>query len=382
MVTIPIKHSPPAGTCTVEIERGMLARLTPRVREIAGSRALALVTDGTVAPLFGDRLRDALAALAPRALVYAVLPAGERFKTRAQKEALEDRWLAAGLGRDTLAIAVGGGVVTDLVGFTAATYLRGIPYVSVPTTLIGQVDAAVGGKTGVDTPAGKNLIGAFHQPLAVFMDPETLATLPEREYCGGLAEVVKHGVIRDAVLFELLEARADAVCACEPALLEDIVARNVDIKAAVVNDDERESGLRQILNFGHTIGHAIELLRDYQENHGACVAIGLVVEAHLAGVVGVGPADLAARVRALLARLGLPTVVPADLSDIAIITATGSDKKRRTGQVRYALPAGLGRMHPGDGSWSLPVDDAAVVQALALSRPGVHATGTSQSPTL
>ena len=370
MVTIPVRHSGPSWTCEIHVEAGGLATTAPRLREIAHGRALALVTDRNVAPLFGDRLRDELAALDPRALVYEVLPAGEQHKTRAQKEALEDRWLAAGLGRDTLAIALGGGVVTDLVGFTAATYLRGIPYVSVPTTLIGQVDAAVGGKTAVDTPAGKNLIGAFHPPLAVFIDPQTLATLPEREYCGGLAEVVKHGVIRDVVLFELLEARADAVCACEPGLLEDIVARNVAIKAAVVNDDERESGLRQILNYGHTIGHAIELLRDYQENHGACVAIGLVVEAHLAGVVGVGPADLAMRVRAVLARLGLPTVVPADLSDTAIIAATRSDKKRRAGQVRYALPAALGHMHPGDGSWSIPVDDAAVAQALAMSRPG------------
>ena len=368
MVTIPVRHSGPSWMCEIHVEAGGLAATAPRLREIAHGRALALVTDRNVAPLFGDRLRDELAALEPRALVYAVLPAGEQHKTRAQKEALEDRWLAAGLGRDTLAIALGGGVVTDLVGFTAATYLRGIPYVSVPTTLIGQVDAAVGGKTGVDTPAGKNLIGAFHQPLAVFMDPETLATLPEREYCGGLAEVVKHGVVRDADLFALLEARADAVCACEPSLLEDIVARNVAIKAAVVNEDERESGLRQILNYGHTIGHAIELLRDYQENHGACVAIGMVVEAHLARVVGVAAAGLAARVAALLARFGLPTTVPADLNDSAIIAATGSDKKRRGGKVRYALPAGLGRMHLGDDSWSIAVDDAAVAEAIGMSR--------------
>ncbi len=373
MVTIPVRHCPPAGTCEIHIAAGTLATVAPRVRAIAANRALALVTDSHVAPLFGDRLRDELAArapraLEPRALVYAVLPAGEQHKTRAQKEALEDRWLAAGLGRDTVAIALGGGVVTDLVGFTAATYLRGIPYVSLPTTLIGQVDAAIGGKTAVDTPAGKNLIGAFHPPLAVFIDPQTLASLPEREYRGGLAEVVKHAVIRDAALFEQLEAEAGAVCVREPALLEDIVARNVAIKAAVVNEDEHESGLRQILNCGHTIGHAIELLRNYEENHGYCVGIGLVVEAHLARVVGVATADLAARVAVLLKRFGLPTTVPADLTDGAIIAATGSDKKRRGGKVRYALPAGLGRMHPGDGSWSLPVDDAAVAQAIAMSR--------------
>src|SRR5262249_4109717 len=156
------------ASCELHVESGLFARVAPRLRALAGDRAMVLATDRNVAPLWGDRLRAEIAALAPRALLYSMLPAGETHKTRAQKEALEDSWLAAGLGGDTLVIALGGGVVTDLVGFTAGTFLRGVPYVSLPTTLVGQVDAAVGGKTAVDTPAGKNLIGAFHQPLAVF----------------------------------------------------------------------------------------------------------------------------------------------------------------------------------------------------------------------
>ncbi len=369
MATITVTHRPqPGASCEVHIAAGSLASSAPILRELAGDRGMVLVTDGNVAPLWGDRLRAQLAALLSGTLVYSVLPAGEEYKTRAQKEALEDAWLAAGLGRDTLVIALGGGVITDLVGFTAGTYLRGVPYVSLPTTLIGQVDAAVGGKTAVDTPAGKNLIGVFHQPLAVFMDTAVLATLPEREYRGGLAEVVKHGVIRDAALFELIEANVSGLLARDPALLEDIVTRNVALKAAVVGEDERESGLRQILNFGHTIAHALERLREYRENHGYCVAMGMVVEARVAALLDVCPADLAPRLCALLTRLGLPTAVPADLDAAAIAAATTADKKKRAGKVRYALPSGLGRMHPGDGHWSLPVDDTVVARALAASR--------------
>jgi len=281
------------------------------------------------------------------------VPPGESSKTLAQAGELHDACLRAGLDRGSVVIALGGGVVTDLAGFVAATYMRGIPWVAVSTTLLGQVDAAVGGKTAVDHPECKNLIGAFHQPSSVLCDVATLATLPEEELRTGLAEVVKHAMIRDAELFARLEREAAAVLARDPAVLEQIVARNVHIKVEVVSADERESDLRRILNYGHTIGHALESLLNLA--HGRAVALGMMAETWIAerrGLVGRGVVE---RQKALLERFGLPTALPPSPSGLR---RTGPkpldpdrcqeimrhDKKAEAGRLCFVLPEAIGRV--------------------------------------
>jgi len=263
-------------------------------------------------------------------------------------------------------VALGGGVVTDLAGFVAATYMRGIPWVAVSTTLLGQVDASVGGKTGVDHPRCKNLIGAFHQPSAVLADVATLATLPDEEFRTGLAEVVKHAMIRDASLLDLVEARADALLARDPDVLETVVARNVRIKADVVMADEREGGLRRILNYGHTVGHALESLLlespaagPAPMTHGRAVAVGMMAEARIAVARGLAPPALLERQRAILVRFGLPVAPPAGVSLDACLAFMRHDKKAEAGRQRFVLPEAVGRVRE-----AADVTDAEVGEAL------------------
>ncbi len=269
-----------------------------------------------------------------------IVPPGEESKNLAQAGDLYDRMLRAGLDRGSAVVALGGGVVTDLGGFVAATYMRGIPWIAVSTTLLGQVDASVGGKTAVDHPLCKNLIGAFHQPSAVLADVGTLATLPEEELRNGLAEVIKHGVIRDAGLFDLVEEWAEPILARDPEVLERVVARNVRIKADVVMADEREDGLRRILNYGHTVGHAIEGLLGL--THGRAVALGMVAEADLAVRRGRMPAEDAQRQRRLLERFGLPVRLQETLDLDRCLEVMRHDKKAEAGRHRFVLPSGVG----------------------------------------
>jgi 3-dehydroquinate synthase len=267
---------------------------------------------------------------------------------------------------------VGGGVVGDLAGFVAATLHRGVPVVQVPTSLLAMVDASVGGKTGLDTPAGKNLVGAFHDPSLVVADVDVLHTLPESSRRDGLAEMLKHGLIADVEHFS-------ALCGVLPALaggagaevptLPALVAHSIGIKAAVVHEDARESGRRQVLNAGHTIAHAIEYTLSYAVPHGSAVAAGLVVEARLAELLGVAEPGLGDVVAAAVRRAGLPDAPPPSVADADLLAATRGDKKARGGRVEYALPIGVGRMDPGPrGRWSRAVADEAVLEALARSR--------------
>jgi 3-dehydroquinate synthase len=285
-----------------------------------------------------------------------VVPAGEAAKTLAQAGELYDRLLGARLDRGSVVVALGGGVVTDLAGFVAATYMRGIAWIAVSTTLLGQVDASVGGKTGVDHPRCKNLIGAFHQPAAVLADVSTLATLPEEEFRTGLAEVVKHAVIRDADLFSLLEAQVDRLLARDPQVLEDVVARNVEIKADIVMADPQESGLRRILNYGHTIGHALESvamasagkLGGQVVTHGRAVALGMMAEAHIAlkrGLMHRGPLE---RQKHLLKRFGLPVSLQAAVDLDQCLAIMQHDKKAVAGRLRFVLPEGIGAVRDID----------------------------------
>lgn len=319
---------------SVSIGRGLL----DQVGEIAGRLRprgrCAIITDANVGPLYAARVAEACSARDP---VLISVPAGEKSKSFAQAEAVCDQMIAAGLDRSSFVVALGGGVVGDLAGFVAAIYFRGIPYVQVPTTIIAQVDSAVGGKTGVNARGGKNLLGAFHQPLAVIADVETLRTLPGREFNEGFAEVLKHAIIRDAQMFNDLENidRED---------LAPLIARNVEIKAAIVARDEHETaGERALLNFGHTVGHAIENAAGYGRFlHGEALALGLAA----AGGLSLRCAGLSRpehdQILARLAQFKLPTRLPEDLGTEAVMSALRTDKKFAGGEVRFVLTRGIG----------------------------------------
>ena len=361
-------HVVPLGGYRVTIARGALHRAGDIITAAAPAHHYAVISDPNVAPLYAERVRASLAAAAPDATVSLLLvPPGEDHKTRELWAHLTDELLASGAGRDSTIIALGGGVVGDLAGFVAATYMRGVPVVQLPTTLLAMVDASVGGKTGVDTPAGKNLVGAFHPPSAVIADPDTLATLPAPELRAGTAEMIKHGVIADARYFEQVLQLLPRLAGGDAAIPEEIgavIARSVEIKAEVVAADEREHGRRKILNFGHTLGHAIEMVSGYSLLHGEAVAIGMSLESEIAERLGVAAKGTAARVRAAVAAAGLPVVVPLGMEPSVILAATRSDKKSRSGRVEYALPSGVGAMAGAERGWGLHVPDDVVLGVL------------------
>jgi len=306
-------------------------------------RPLVVVSDATVGRLYGESLAARLGADGLPVL-YLTFPAGESSKSRETKSRLEDELLQGGAGGEAAFIAVGGGVTGDLAGFLAATWHRGAPVIQVPTSLLAMSDAALGGKTAVNLPGGKNLVGAFHQPLAVYADIARLSSLPDAVFIEGFAEIVKAAVIADPSLFEWLASEVPALTAREPAALEHSVAASLTVKAAVVTRDERESGWRSILNFGHTVAHGIEAASEYRVSHGRAVSIGMVVEARLAVEATGFPPAAVERLEALLAALGLPTRLPAEVPLEPLLAATHRDKKARAGRARYALPIALGRM--------------------------------------
>jgi len=347
-------------TYDVTIAADALDQLGQIVRAYAPAHRYAIVTDSNVGPVYAARVQ---AALDTRDEPLTI-PAGEAHKTRETWARLTDSMLASGYGRDTTIIALGGGVVGDLAGFVAATFMRGVAYVQVPTSLLAMIDASVGGKTGVDTAAGKNLVGAFHQPAAVVADVSVLSTLPREHLRAGMAEAIKHGVIADAEYFDRVQSLAADLRALDAARLEDLVARSVEIKADVVRRDEREGGVRKTLNFGHTIGHAIELRSDFELLHGHAVAIGMVYETLIAERLGVAAAGTAARVRDAVRVAGLPDVRPSHMDVDSILAATHGDKKARAGAAEYALPARVGAMAAADRGWSLPVADGLVREVL------------------
>lgn len=351
----------------VEIAPGLLSRVGDAVRAAAPAHRYALVTDTTVAPLYADAIAQQFDA---RELTVATVPAGETHKTRATWSAVTDQLLGARLGRDTTVISLGGGVVCDLAGFVAATYMRGVPVVHVPTTLLAMIDASIGGKTGVDTPGGKNLVGAFHQPSRVLVDPQVLGTLPLTEIRAGFAEALKHGAMSDARYFQYLKAVGPILLSGGSLHLDDleltrIIRESVRIKTSVVGTDERESGARKTLNFGHTVGHAIEHASGYAVRHGEGVAIGMVVETTAAELAGITERGTAAELRAVLESVGLPAVRPAGLSPQVIVAATSSDKKARGGSAEYAVPARIGTAAGAAHGFAVRLDDAIVLEALA-----------------
>jgi 3-dehydroquinate synthase len=327
-----------------------------------GGGAAAVITNPVVAPLYLARVEDALRAAGARAVTTVVVEDGEQAKGWRCLESVFDALLSARCGRDTLVVALGGGVVGDLAGFAAAVYQRGVPFLQVPTTLLAQVDSSVGGKTAINHPRGKNMIGAFHQPLAVIADVATLETLPERELRAGLAEVIKHGFILDAGFVAWLEANMDRLLARDAGALAHAVRRSCELKAQVVAADERESGLRAILNYGHTFGHAIEAGMGYGEwLHGEAVAAGMVLAAELSVRAGSLEPPEAARVRRLVEQAGLPSRGPGLGAD-RYLELMQVDKKAAAGRVRFVLLDAIGRASLRDG-----VDEALVRQAIAAA---------------
>jgi 3-dehydroquinate synthase len=304
-------------------------------------RRVVLITDAAISRLHGDPVRRSLIE-AGFDVTQVDIPEGEQAKRLDVASDLWDRLLDLGCDRSSTVVALGGGAVGDLAGFVAATYMRGMNFVQVPTTLLAQVDASIGGKTAIDHPHGKNLIGAFHQPRMVIVDPQTLTTLSEREFRSGLAEVIKHGIVLDAAYFQDLEASIPALMARDLSTLDRVVAGSCRLKAAVVERDEQEAELRWVLNYGHTVGHALEAATGFRRwAHGEAVSLGIVAEARLAERLGVGSAATTERQRRLLDAVGLP--VKGHATDPAVvIEALSRDKKRRDGRVSFVLAPEIG----------------------------------------
>ena len=347
VVEIPHRQYP------IFVAEGLLAD-TQKLRELLlariQGRQVAIITNKVVAPLYLDALLEALDGLQVDVMQ---MDDGEAEKNLQVYQQTMDFLLAARHNRSTCLIALGGGVVGDLCGFVAATFQRGVDFVQIPTTLLAQVDSSVGGKTAVNHPQGKNMIGAFHQPVAVLADTATLGTLPSREFAAGLAEVVKYGVIVDAAFFEFLEQHSDDLLAKDGAVLSQVILRCCAIKAEVVSADERESGRRAILNYGHTFGHGIEKLCGYgQWLHGEAVAIGMVMAARLSVTVAGLDESVVMRLTALLRRLGLPTALDQASRKVATIEAMmdvmGLDKKVVDGRLRFIVASQLGQVQVRD----------------------------------
>ncbi len=303
----------------------------------------AVIADEYVASLYGSTLMKSLQGSGITAELIT-FPRGEASKNLQVFAELSSKLAQIGLDRSSGIIALGGGVTGDLAGFLAACYMRGIPFVQVPTTLLSQVDSSVGGKTGVDIPEGKNLVGAFYQPKAVYIDTAVLSTLPPDEYLGGIAEVIKYGVIWDFDFYCFLERNLDDILALQPAIVQEMITICCQTKANVVAEDERESDLRRILNFGHTIGHAVEAASDFMLIHGHAVAIGMVAALRLSVSSGLCKRKEAGRVATLIHAFGLPTEIPADMDRERIKSYIKTDKKSIAGSVFYVLPTTIGNV--------------------------------------
>ena len=358
---------PDDNACEYEvlIGSGLLAQAAARLQPFVGSGPVLIVSDATVYGLYGEMLGAALEESGCERVPLVIEP-GEVSKRRAVVANMQDRAIAAGADRDSRVIALGGGVPGDLGGYLAATLFRGIPWLQVPTSLLAMVDSSVGGKTGVDTAAGKNLVGAFWHPRVVLADVDTLATLPDAELAAGLAEVIKYGVTLEEQLFSDLEdGLLESCLARVPEALALVVQRCVSIKAAVVAEDAREANRRQVLNFGHTVAHGVEVAADYRLRHGEAVAIGMVAEARLSAQhLGVA-SDLAERVASLCERAGLPVALPEGIGAAAVVEGARHDKKSRGGRPRCVMVQELGRVLPHEGNWSHPVTAEELLRVLA-----------------
>ena len=353
---------------TVDVELGArrypihigpgLLQDAPRLAALAPGRHVLVVSDANVAPHYLARVE---AAFAGKRVAHHVLPPGEQEKTLARFGELMTALATLGASRDATLVALGGGVIGDMTGFAAACWMRGVRFVQLPTTLLAMVDSSVGGKTAVDLPEGKNLVGAFHQPSAVVADTDTLATLPDRELRAGLAEVIKYGALGDAAFFSWVQANAKRLLDRDPDALAQSIATSCAHKAGIVARDETETGERMLLNLGHTFGHAIEAEQGFGGLvHGEAVAVGMVLAARLSADLGLAPATDAERLVVALDALGLPTALPAGLDPDALLPRMRLDKKNLSGTLRLILWRGIGQAFVATG-----IDEAAVRRVLA-----------------
>ncbi len=325
--------------CDVRVQSGGIGSLARLMRERDLHGPVVVATDSNVGPLYVPACRRNLRQCSFRVGVVT-LPSGERYKVIAQVVRLWQAFRRAGLERGSTVLALGGGVIGDLAGFAAATYLRGLAWVNAPTTLLAMIDAGFGGKTAINLGKAKNQVGAFHSPRLVLADPEALATLPDVELRSGLAEVVKHGVIGDPGLLDMVAAGLEGF----KAHAAEAIPRAMAVKLRIVEADPHERGLRAVLNFGHTVGHGLEVASRYSLRHGEAVAIGMVVEGRIADSIGLAPRDLARSLAEILGRNGLPTEIPKSIDRLAVVRAMTLDKKRRDGRVRFALPVDFGKV--------------------------------------
>lgn len=329
----------------IEIGHNLIDRLVNDISSglVPCAKKYAVITDSTVKELYADTVLEKLRSKGLKADLF-VFPAGEKSKTRETKAKVEDEMLSLGYRRDCCIIAVGGGVVTDLAGFAAGTYGRGVPFINFATTLLSAADASVGGKTAVDTPLATNLIGLFNQPEKIYIDIEAWKTLPKRELSSGLAETIKHAILADDEFFCYLEKNIEKVFDCDTEVCEYIAEKNCEVKYNVVMKDELETGLREILNLGHTVGRAIETVSDYRLLHGEAVAIGLAAEVKLAKSLGLASEDDEKRVVSLLRKAGLPVCIPDYIDKSALVKKLYTDKKVRDGKLRFVIQDGIGRI--------------------------------------
>jgi 3-dehydroquinate synthase len=333
----------------ISIGSNILEGVGDNLKSFGLSPKIALVSNPTVFSLYGERASVSVKK-AGFDLLTVIIPDGEEYKDLLWVQHIYNELLKAKLDRLSALFALGGGVIGDITGFAASTYMRGIPYIQMPTTLLAQVDSSVGGKTGVNHKLGKNMIGTFWQPRLVWIDVETLKTLPKRELLAGLAEVIKYGVIHDKELFDFLEVNRDKILNLDRDALTNIIKRSCEIKAEVVSKDERESGLRAILNYGHTIGHAIETVTEYKRFlHGEAVAIGMCIEARLSQLLNFIDREQVLRIKAVIDSFGLPSEMPADIDINSILLSIQLDKKVVAGELKFILPEKIGsvRIHKG-----------------------------------
>lgn len=324
---------------------------------VGNIKKFALVTDSNVKELYGEKIYEKIKKAGYNADLF-VFEAGEKSKTRKTKEEIEDAMLEKGYRRDCCIIAIGGGVVTDLSGFVAGTFGRGVPFINYATTLLSAADASVGGKTAVDTPLATNLIGLFNQPKKVYLDIKAWSTLPKREICSGLAETIKHACISDKDFFEYIEKNIEEILALKTEVCEHIAEENCKIKYKVVMKDERESGLREILNLGHTVGRAIETVSEYKLLHGEALSIGLVAEVKLAYKLGYVTAEERDRVINLLEKANLPIAIPEYIDREKLVKKLYTDKKVRDGKLRFVLQKGIGNVVEFEnGQFATPISE-------------------------
>jgi len=337
--------------------------LMKNIKENYSDKKLVVITDETISKLHKGKL-DELSKLG----YILALPSGEQSKTRETKAKVEDMLLDKGYGRDTLIVSIGGGVICDLSGYVASTYNRGIPIIQVPTTLLSMVDASVGGKTGINTKHGKNLIGAFYQPDAVFADIDFLSTLPEGEFLNGLVEAVKISITSDKELFSFIESNVKKILSKDEKIMLHLVKRSIELKKGVVEKDEKESGLRQILNLGHTIGHALEVNSEFKEKHGFCVSKGIIVELRISESLGELQKDNLDKIIKLINDLKLPSKIDKNIQEDKLIGLMVVDKKSKQQKPYFVIVKEIGKVKSENNKYSFSIEESAIKKSIELSK--------------